>query len=107
LAFSPKTSGQERPRRIVKVRILNRRVVAPNKPIRVTQHDTIEFHWSSDEMVDLHLHGYNKKIQVRPGQPAIMVVRARASGRFPITSHRWGNQGHGHSALTYLEVYPR
>jgi hypothetical protein len=36
-----------------------------------------------------------------------MVIEAYATGRFPITSHGWGEGGHGHDALTYLEVYPR
>jgi hypothetical protein len=31
---------------------------------------------------------------------------AYAAGRFPITSHGWGEGSHGDTALTYLEVYP-
>ena len=99
--------AQDSPRRTIEVRIENRKVVEPAAAIRITEGDTVELRWTSDEPVELHLHGYDLKIQVRPDAPAAMVVAATATGRFPITSHGWGAGGHGHDALTYLEVYPR
>ena len=54
-----------------------------------------------------YLHGYDVELHVRPDEPAVMVIEAYATGRFPITSHGWGKGGHGHDELTYLEVYPR
>ncbi len=101
-AVAQKASQQE-----VEVRIENRQVVAPRGPIRVTEGDVVELVWASDEAAKLHLHGYDLEIQVRPDEPAVMVVEAYATGRFPITSHGWGEGGRGHDALTYLEVYPR
>jgi hypothetical protein len=99
--------AQEGPRRVIEARIENRKVVAPSEAIRITEGDVIELRWTSDEAVDLHLHGYDVELHVRPSEPATMVVKAYATGRFPITSHGWGEAGHGHDALTYLEVYPR
>ncbi len=99
--------AQDNPQRAIDVRIENRKVVAPMAAIRLTEGDMVELRWTSDEPVELHLHGYNLKIQVRPDAPAAMVIEASATGRFPITSHGWGAGGHGHDALTYLEVYPR
>jgi FtsP/CotA-like multicopper oxidase with cupredoxin domain len=99
--------AQDNPQRAIDVRIENRKVVAPMAAIRLTEGDTVELRWTSDEPVELHLHGYDLKIQIRPDAPAAMVVEATATGRFPITSHGWGAGGHGHDALTYLEVYPR
>jgi hypothetical protein len=95
--------------RVIKLRIKSRRVVAPKGAIRVSQNDVVELHWASDERVRLHLHGYDRKLEIRPGEPAKMVVKAQVAGRFPITSHGWGTSGrsHGHDTLTYLEVYPR
>ena len=98
--------AQDDSRRVIDVRIENRKVVAPRAAIRITEGDAIELRWTSDEPVELHLHGYDLEIQVRPGEPAAMVIEAHATGRFPITSHGWGEGGHGHDALTYLEVYP-
>jgi hypothetical protein len=73
----------------------------------VTEQDVIELRFSSDEKVKLHLHGYDKELEVTPGVPATLSITTHATGRFPITSHGWGRGGHGHHALTYLEVHPR
>lgn len=98
--------AQEAAPRVIEVRIENRQMVAPQETIRITQGDTIELRWTSDEAVELHLHGYDVEIHVAPDQPAATTIEAFAAGRFPITSHGWGGSGHGHQALTYLEVYP-
>ena len=99
--------AQEASRRVIEARIENREVVAPAAAIRITQGDAIELVWTSDEAAELHLHGYDLEIHVQPNVPATMVIDAHATGRFPITSHGWGQGGNGHGALTYLEVYPR
>ena len=102
-------SGQDGARKVIDIRIENRKLVAPEKTIRVVELDVVELRYQSDEAVELHLHGYDKKIQIRPGKRAVMSFIANATGRFPITSHGWGekDQGHGHHVLTHLEVYPR
>jgi hypothetical protein len=99
--------AQDGSQRVIEARIENRKVVAPSEAIRVSEGDVIELRWTSDEAVELHLHGYDLVLHVRPDQPAAMVIEAYATGRFPITSHGWGRGGHGHDELTYLEVYPR
>jgi hypothetical protein len=99
--------AQDGQRRVIEARIANRKVVAPGEAIRITEGDVIELRWTSDEPVSLHLHGYDVELHVRPDEPAVMVIEAYATGRFPITSHGWGKGGHGHDELTYLEVYPR
>jgi len=93
--------------RVIDVRIKNGRVVTPKGAVQVSQNDVIELRWTSDERVRLHLHGYDIKLELHPGKTAKMVVKVRVAGRFPITSHGWGEKGRGHDALTYLEVYPR
>ena len=107
LAAPLPAAAQDGPGKVIEIRIENRQVVAPAGPIRIVEGDEITLVWISDEAVEIHLHGYDKLLRVRPGTPARMPLRARASGRFPITSHGWGTHGHGHDALTYLEVYPR
>ncbi len=98
-------SGQEGRRKVIAVRMVKRKIVSPKGAIRVSENDVIELHWESDEATILHLHGYDRKFQVRPGETAILVIKVNATGRFPITSHGWGHGGHG--ALIHLEVYPR
>lgn len=98
---------QDAAHRVIRVKIEHRKVVVPKGPIRISENDTVELRWSSDEEVEVHLHGYNKELRVHPGKPASMTIQAYATGRFPVTSHGWGHAGHGHQALTYIEVYPR
>lgn len=90
--------------------ISERKVQLEEKTIRVTQGESIELVWTSDEAAELHLHGYDISFEVSPQAPAVVTFKAHATGRFPITSHGFGaekGQGHGHEALLYLEVYPQ
>ena len=84
-----------------------RKIIAPKKRILVYESEPVELRWTTDEPVKLHLHGYDREILVEPGKVFVMPFTGRATGRFPITSHGWGTGGHGHHALSYLEVYPR
>jgi hypothetical protein len=99
--------SEDRKPRVIDVRIAKRKVIAPKGAIRVIEKDVIALRFSSDESVKLHLHGYDKEIDVTPGKPGILTLTVHATGRFPITSHGWGHGGHGHHAMTYLEVHPR
>ena len=89
----------------VVITIHNRNVVRDTNVIRVTQGKTVELVWISDESANLHLHGYDIEFKVTPDEPTPIMFVAHATGRFPITSHGFGNQ-HGHNTLLYLEVYP-
>jgi hypothetical protein len=107
LALSRLVGAEDGPRRVIEARIEKRKVVAPSAAIRVTEGEVIELHWTTDEPVELHVHGYDVELNVQPNNPATMIIEATVTGRFPITSHGWGDSGHSHDALTYLEVYPR
>ena len=100
---------QDSAHKIIDIRIENRKIVSPKGAIRALEADVLELRWLSDEATQLHLHGYDKKLNLRPGKPGVMSFTAGATGRFPITSHGWGKhgRGHGHHALPHLEVYPR
>ena len=88
--------------------ISERKVQREDKTIRLTQGDSVELVWQSDEAAELHLHGYDISFEVSPGTPAVVTFEAHATGRFPVTSHGFGgHKGHGHEALLYIEVYPR
>jgi FtsP/CotA-like multicopper oxidase with cupredoxin domain len=87
--------------------IAERAVVSGAEDLQVNAGDRVDLVWQSDEDVTLHLHGYEIKVVVTAGEPAVMQVDAEVSGRFPISSHGFGG-GHDHGArpLAYLEVYP-
>lgn len=83
--------------------------VTSAKSARVTQGDTVILRWTSDQPMELHLHGYDVAAKVAPGKPAEMKLDARATGRFPVEVHTDDKDkgGHGHAALFHLEVYPK
>ena len=86
--------------------IRGRHVLGGTKVIRVTQGQRVELSWTTDESVQLHLHGYDIEFEIEPGTPSSRQFEAHATGRFPITSHGFGEQQHGHDTLLYFEVYP-
>ena len=95
--------------RIFSVSIEKRKVVG-ERTIRVTQGDRVQLNWQTDEKVELHLHGIDQKTEVLQGAGGTMRFTAKATGRFPVTSHGFGNEAghhHGPGALAYVEVYPK
>jgi hypothetical protein len=92
--------------------IRGRSVDGPQRTIRATQGTMLELAFAADETVELHLHGYDRHVTVRPGEEAVMRLDAKLAGRFPIEAHRFGGRAggspsRGHVVLLYLEVHPR
>ena len=77
-------------------------IVADIKTIRVNEGEAGEIIWTSDRRTELHLHGYNILLQVKPNRPATMGFLAQTAGRFPIGAHMFG-----HNTLIILEVFPK
>lgn len=80
------------------------RVAADKQTIRVTEGDLVELRWTADEAVELHLHGYDIRLDLKSGAPEMMTFEAHTAGRFPVSIH--GSGGHDLGTLLYLEVYP-
>ena len=91
----------------VDIVIKNGKVFGKNS-VRVSRGDTVVLRWSSDQRIELHLHGYDATTTVNSGTPAEMKIRARATGRFPVEIHGQADSGggHGHKNIFHLEVYP-
>jgi hypothetical protein len=109
ILFSSHVWASDGSKRIVDVEIKSR-VVTGDKVIKVTQGQSVQLRWSTDETVSLHLHGYNIKTLVTPAKLTSMNFLAKVTGRFAVTSHGFGqnvgHHGHGKSALIYVEVHP-
>jgi hypothetical protein len=91
----------------IELSIKQREVQIESNVLRVTQGETIELVWTSDEAGSLHLHGYDIEFEVGPDGPETISFIANATGRFPVTSHGFGSDSsHGHQAILYFEVYP-
>jgi hypothetical protein len=108
-AATPPTIAGE-PASRATVRIEKRQVVEPRDKRLVLPHDVeTEIHWHSDESGELHVHGYDLRIRLRPDTVVHTPIKTRATGRFPVTSHGFASktgQTHGHGALLYIEVHP-
>jgi hypothetical protein len=91
----------------VEIRIENRKVVG-DQVIRLTQGQRVEIVWITDEVAELHMHGYDIRVEISPNAPAEMSFTAHATGRFAVTSHGFGGEhGHGHETLAYIEIHPK
>ena len=82
--------------------IRNRKVTTANKTIRITEGEEVQIEWTTDEAVDLHLHGYDIHAIAEPGRTVSMTFQAHTAGRFPISAHSFD-----HGTIIYLEVYPQ
>lgn len=92
----------------IEIKIENRDVTQGGPTVRVSEGDTVELIWQTDEAVELHFHGYDIELDVEPGTPAVMRFDAGIAGRFPVTSHGFAHEeGHMHRPLLYIEVHPK
>ena len=71
--------------------------------LRVNEGNGVEIEFTSDRTLTLHLHGIDIETTVAPGKPAVMRFQATVAGRFPVEAHG----ARAHTALIYVEVYPR
>ena len=111
LAAACLAAGADDAAQHARVRIEQGQVVAPASRRLVLPHGAeVSIHWQSDRDGELHLHGYDLTVRVRAGATVTTRLETRATGRFPVTSHGFGEAAgrtHGHGALMYVEVHPR
>lgn len=110
LCSATSLASADRAIHVVTVRIEKRQVVEPEDRRVVVPHNaSVAIHWHGDEAGELHVHGYDLRVTLRAGAVTHTRFEAKATGRFPVTSHGFGNetgQAHGHGALLYIEVHP-
>jgi len=68
--------------------------------IEVSQGSAVELEVSTDHADELHLHGYDLKLQLTAGESATLTFSADHSGRFGLELH------HSHGEIATLEVMP-
>ena len=102
--FEPRPmSAQSGENQTFALEIRSGHVAADKRTIRLTQGVWVELQWTTDEAVELHLHGYDIRLELKRGASGTMTFAANIAGRFPVGIHRAG----GHGNIVYLEVYPR
>ena len=88
------------PARVFEYTVQHKKVTGPDV-IRVNQGDELTIAVTCDAAEELHLHGYNKKIDLKPNQRGELKFVADRSGRFEYELE------HSKTELGALEVQPR
>lgn len=126
-------SGAWAAEKLLELNIVNGANASLADRVRVTQGDTVTLRCTSDQQVQIHLHGYDIEKTITPGSTVNIRFDAHATGRFPLTLHgsehtntdpgdrdhddrdhdhdndheqEKSPQKHDEPTLFYLEVYP-
>jgi hypothetical protein len=81
--------------------VRGRKLVSGPAVLRVQQDDPVIIGVTSDEAEELHLHGYDLKLELEPGVRGTLAFKADRSGRFEYELEHSGTE------LGALEVLPR
>ncbi len=80
--------------------VANNRVTTAPKTLRVQRGQTVRIRIVADRKDTLHVHGYDHKLQLKPGQHSELSFDAGTAGRFGLELH------HPELELGALEVFP-
>jgi hypothetical protein len=71
------------------------------KVVRLKRDDQVALSIVSDRADEVHVHGYDLKLNLEPNKPAVLQFAAKRTGRFAIELHKSGAE------LGVLEIYPK
>jgi hypothetical protein len=60
--------------------------------VAVDEGDQLTLRFTADRPVGLHLHGYDRELEVEPGEAAELSLEATLTGRFEIEDHETGEE---------------
>ncbi len=81
--------------------VKNRKLVIGPETLTVNQGDNVTIKTTVDEDEELHLHGYDKSVDITKNQPAELKFIANLTGRFPYELE------HSKTEIGALEVLPK
>ena len=110
--IAPPAAAQAATAKQFSLAIKKRKLDAADNVVRVVKGDTVELAFTGDEPTELHLHGYDIKLDLKPNEPGKIQFTATIAGRFPLEVHRFGTgtkagRSHITGPLLYVEVLPR
>jgi hypothetical protein len=94
----PKPSARQQ---VFEFNIQNGKVVSGSAVLPAREGDEITLKIISDRSDEAHLHGYDLRAHILPGETATLAFTATLTGRFGLEMH------HAHIELATLEVYPQ
>lgn len=74
--------AQDTTKKTFNIVVKNKQLVSGGGTLTVTQGDEVTIRVTSDTPDSLHLHGYDKSVQVEKDTPAVLTFTANLSGRF-------------------------
>lgn len=86
---------------VVPIELKKGEVTGGPKVIKLKVGDVVTLRILSDAADEIHLHGYNKRMRVKPGVESELSVHLNRSGRFVMEAHKT------HVELGAIEVYPK
>jgi len=87
--------------KIFELRVAGKNLVAGEPTLRVNQGERVILRITSDRADELHLHGYDLSLVLKPNVAGELKFTANLSGRFDFELH------HAHLELGALEVTPK
>jgi hypothetical protein len=88
--FKPKTTNNSStiqtyqiPSKTFEFIIKDRKIASGSGDLKVTEGTKVTFKVTIDEPEELHLHGYDKMLELEANQPGELTFTANLSGRFP------------------------
>lgn len=95
---TPDRSGSSPTVKVLHVKIVAGKVTPNAENVKVPVGTKVRVEVGSDAADELHVHGYDKELEVKPGTPGTLTFVADKTGRFEIEIH-------GSDTLVYqLEV---
>ncbi len=99
-AVQPVTVAVSRPQ-LFEIVVSKGKLVSGPAVIQVHEGDDVQLQITSDQADELHVHGYDLRLSLKPNVAAGLAFRAEHSGRFDYELH------HAHVELGTLEVQPK
>ena len=90
----------EKKTKIFELVVKDKKLVSGESVLKVTQNDDVVIKITVDEEEELHLHGYDKSVDLEKDKQASLSFKANLSGRFPFELER------SKTELGTLEVEP-
>jgi hypothetical protein len=101
ILVNPTNTMSMQPTKTFELVVQNKKVISGGDTIKVMQGENVSIKITVDEDEELHLHGYNKMVNIEKGKPAMLEFVADKSGRFPYELEKSGTE------LGNLEVQPK
>jgi hypothetical protein len=70
--------------RTIQVRVSGNQVQTAERRVKVKLGEQVRLEVTADRADEVHLHGYDRKVEAQPGRPAVLEFRADVPGVFEV-----------------------